>query len=197
MRRGPKYQGIKQVSAAAVDADPMAVDARLELTPHDKKELARFVRKYGRRAVVTAAKAIPLPGKRGRPSRGGEPYEEAVNIAECIFKWTEEHRAAGSKKPVEDALHDLYYVLIDRKTQRKDGHFSRWSKTIKRKRSDFRREVEAYLARAKETAMRISPKKTGRELIARINRGFVSPDPNKFIPEEAHQAPKGIDCNGK
>jgi len=148
MPRSPKCPQIK----TAVRNEPEAVTAEQEMTPHDRKELARFVRRYGRHIVLEAARMIPEPRRRGRPSRGDEPYEEAINIAECLFVWAEEHREEGSTKPIEDALRDLYDVLVCDKKQRQPGHFEKWCRTIKRKRSRVRQEAEAGLARAKAIA---------------------------------------------
>jgi hypothetical protein len=136
MHRGRKYSGIKKPITRAIGASLVTAEVQPDLSPHDKKELARFVRKYGRRAIVHAAQTIPLPEKRGRRLRGPEFYEKAENIAECIIVWTEEHRTAGSKTPVEDALRDLYDVMVDQKTQDVKGHFARWKRTIQRRRND-------------------------------------------------------------
>ena len=66
MHRGRKYSGIKKPITRAIGASLVTAEVQPDLSPHDKKELARFVRKYGRRAIVHAAQTIPLPEKRGR-----------------------------------------------------------------------------------------------------------------------------------
>lgn len=160
-RRGPKYPGLKEPPTTASEPEPEPepelelVDAGLELTPHDLKELRRFVRKYGREKIIAEAERIRLPEKRGRPITADpkESREFDENIAECIFKWAEEYRAAGSKKPIDDALHDLYdLLLVDAETQRQPGHYERSVRTIKRRRSRVKRDVESRLALARAKA---------------------------------------------
>jgi hypothetical protein len=122
-----------------------------EFTEHDLKELARFVRRYGRKKVAAKLKTIEPPARQGRPRKDpDERHEFEEDIAEAIWRWVGEHHKTGSKKPVEDALIDLYEVLAPKQP------YTRWRKTALRKRSNVRREVEARLNEALESATRIA-----------------------------------------
>jgi len=107
------------------------------------------VKKYGREAVAKAVAIVPLPRGSGNPG-GRRTRDDDYDIAHCIHSWSEEHRASGSKKPVEDAIHDLYDLLIDQETQRQPGQYSRWRKTVLRKRSNERRKYLDQLALAEK-----------------------------------------------
>jgi hypothetical protein len=125
-----------------------------------------MVRKYGREKIRAEVDTIPLPEKRGRPRADPEePREFDENIAEFIYKYAEQHRAAGSTKPVEDAWQDLYNTLVNPETRRQPGHYDRWLRTFKRRRSRVRPEVESALALARATA------RAKAKHIRRIKRG--------------------------
>lgn len=137
------------------------------LEPRDRRELARLLGKYGRETIVAVAndaKALPLPRKRGRPRGSVDPSKDAAEIAEFIWRYANIHRASGSKKPVYEALMDLYEVTENWRERPKD--LETWCRTILRKRRAVRRTVEAYLEHAKATAGRVS----GGDKSARINR---------------------------
>jgi len=164
-----------QRSDRELSASQRDKESELELTPHDRKELSRLVRKYGRNEIIAEAKKIPLPGKRGRPRIDPEEAREFdENIAEFISKYAEMHRAAGSKKAVEDAFRDLYNEFVDQETQRQPGHFDRWLRTLKRRRSNVRLEIEAALAVARETARAKAEYIARNKKGARINRAKKS-----------------------
>jgi hypothetical protein len=129
--RGPKYD-LKQTQPAP------------SLSASDKKELARLVRKYGRRAVVEAAQKVALRGP-GRPSRGFLPHYENMHLADWIEEQAEEHRQAGSRKPYTDAEIDLYDLQFS--GEKKPPDFQKWQKTIKKRRLQGRRELRQLLQR--------------------------------------------------
>jgi hypothetical protein len=103
-----------------------------QLSGRDLKLVARLVGKYGRGAVVKAAQTT-LPSKRGRPAQDDDPYD----IAWFLHEYEERHRLAGSKRPLQDALNDLYDVIGDPARRGEPGFYKRWCDTQLRKiRSD-------------------------------------------------------------
>ncbi len=136
-----------------------------EWTAHDHKELARFMRKYGRASLLTEAKNVLPPRSRGRPRVGPQDNRELKeDIAWAVVTWAQEYRETGSRKPVEEALLDLHAVLGG------GDDYGRWRKTALRKRSDVGRQVEARLKFARDTAPIIS----GLKKRARSNRAINS-----------------------
>ena len=109
------------------------------LSPKDTKDLARLVSNYGRSIIAAAAKEVPVRG-RGRPKRGPGAYFERVFLAQTVEEWAEEHRKAGSRKPLTEALIDLHYIMYGEDDKKHPvGNFL---KTIKRKLIPARRELE-------------------------------------------------------
>jgi hypothetical protein len=123
-----------------------------QLSKADERTLGRLAKKYGRETIAEAAKRIPLPRPAGRPSRGLEPYWERVNLADWIEEAAEEHRAAGSRKPYEDAEVELFQLTRSPEEQREPGAFQRFQKTLRRKRAEGRRGLELARETAKKRA---------------------------------------------
>jgi hypothetical protein len=130
--RGPKYD-LQQTQPA---------ELRSILSGSDTKELARLVRKYGRKVVAAAARTVSLRAP-GRPSRGLLPYYERMHLAEWIEEQAEEHRQAGSRKPYTDAEIDLYDLQFS--GEEKPPDLQKWRRTIKKLRQQGRRELRELL----------------------------------------------------
>jgi hypothetical protein len=134
-----------------------------EFTSRDLKEISRFVGKYGRERVLAKVKEISLPRPRQRPKTDPEEAREYLeDVVYCLWKWTEEYRAEGSKTAVDDAFRDLYLVTVEDEKQRTKGHYERWVQTIKRKRSPVRRTIESYLKRARDRGSGVGREKAER-----------------------------------
>jgi hypothetical protein len=125
-----------------------------EFTERDRKELRRFVRKYGRKKVAAEVSTASLPAKPGRPRKSpeakSESKEDSGNIAYHLLEWEAEYREAGEKNPVELALRDVYELLQPKQP------YDRWCKTTLRKLGPIRRDIDDYLKAAQEGANRIA-----------------------------------------
>lgn len=118
---------------------------RLELTASDIKELARLVRKYGRKGVAAAAGKVSLRGP-GRPSRGPLPYYERMHLADWIEEAREEHRLAGHRAPYKRAVNDLYELLYG---STRDRDPEKFAKTTKKKYLQGRQDLQLVKEAAK------------------------------------------------
>jgi hypothetical protein len=123
-----------------VAAEPAA--AQPELSARDRNELRRLVRKYGRDAVVAAARAVPLPAKPGRPSRGRQPYFEAIHLAQWFEDAVAEHRR--SRTPVRDAENELYELTVRPRKPGDEKAFESWRLNVKKKRLAGRRDLNEW-----------------------------------------------------
>jgi hypothetical protein len=77
----------------------------------------------------------------GRPYNA-EPLWDRIWLAEMLHEAAVRKRAEGSRKPMADAVRDLYEIAVDEKQQQQPGHFLRWEKSIKKRRLRGRRELQ-------------------------------------------------------
>jgi hypothetical protein len=123
-----------------------------ELSEPDRRELARLVGKYGRDIIAARANDVPLRGP-GRPSAGSRSLREALDLAYCFEDLIEQHRRAGSRKPIADAERELFQFECSEEQQRQPGRFERWRSNIKKKRLRGQRELQRRRAAAKAGAL--------------------------------------------
>lgn len=130
----------------------------------DVKALGRLVRKYGRKAVVEAAKRVPTRGRgRGRPSTLKIDDDDDYSIAFYVDMGAAEYAEAGHAAPVRAAMADLYVELFgeeeDRDTYPASSRFRVGTDRRPPTLEEFIRMVKkplergrAHIRHAKETA---------------------------------------------
>jgi hypothetical protein len=133
-----------------------------ELSEPDRRELARLVGKYGRDIIRARANDVPLRGP-GRPAEGTGPLRKAVDLVFCFEDLVDQHRKAGSRKPIADAEHELFEFEFSKEQQRQPGLFQRWQKNIRKKRLRGQRELQRRRAAARARALSFQRPKKGRK----------------------------------
>jgi hypothetical protein len=124
--------------------------------------LARLVGKYGRDIIAAHANKVQLRGP-GRPPAGSQPFREALDLAYCFEDLIEQHRRAGSRKPIADAERELFQFEYSEEEQRHPGRFERWRSNIKKKRLRGQGELQRRKAAAKARALSFQKPKKGRK----------------------------------
>jgi hypothetical protein len=132
------------------------------LSEPDRKELARLVGKYGRDIICARANDVPLRGP-GRPLEGTGPLRRTVDLAICFEDLVDQHRQAGSRKPIADAERELFEFECSKEEQRQPGRFERWQKNIRKKRSQGKRELKRRRAAARAGASSFQKPTKGRK----------------------------------
>jgi hypothetical protein len=107
------------------------------LSDRDQRTLARMVRDYGVNQIIAAAKAAPLPRRRGRPLNPRSDYER-LHEADWIEEMMEENRQRGSRAPLLEALLLLYEYKGAEEAKR---DIQKFLSTSKRRFKQGRREL--------------------------------------------------------
>jgi hypothetical protein len=71
-----------------------------------------------------------------------------MDLAICFEDLVDQHRKAGSRKPIADAERELFEFEFSKEKQRQPGLFQRWQKNIKKKRLRGQREWQRRRAAA-------------------------------------------------
>jgi hypothetical protein len=127
----------------------------------DAKLLVQLARKYGPAFIALAVQDIPdevLARGRGRPIATIEqPYLRKMHLADCIEEWAEEHRAAGSRKPYDDAYFDLYKIRYghDLIAAEKQRPFAKFQKATKKDHYEGRQYWRGYAYHLREQPNRM------------------------------------------